>query len=116
LAADEGQPHADETVAAHCLQRGPFHLAVEDRGTAQPRPMGAKCRQDVVVIIPPRTRGRDHRAVDAVLVERRDQLVVGEAVFWRVARIVDQRHVGGEDMHMGVDLETVGHRDSVLLT
>ena len=68
-------------------------------------------RQDVVVVVAPRACRRDHRALDAVLVERRDQLLVGEAVFRRVARIVDQRHVGGEDMHMGVDLEAVGHGD-----
>ena len=66
--------------------------------------------EGVVVVVAPRACRRDHRALDAMLVERRDQLLVGEAVFRRVARIVDQRHVGGEDMHMGVDLRAVGHR------
>ena len=42
------------------------------------------------------------------------QLLMGEAVCRRMARIVDQRHVRGEDMHMGVDLETGGHGNSQL--
>ena len=39
--ADEGQPHADETLTAHRLQRISFDRATEDRGAAQARGVGA---------------------------------------------------------------------------
>ena len=110
--ADERQPDADKTFAAHRLQFEAFHRAAEDRGGAQPLAVGAQRRQHVVVVVAPGARGRDHRAVDAVGVERLDQFLMGEAIGRRVARIVDQRHVRGEDMHMGVDLERVGHAAS----
>src|SRR5205814_2342396 len=51
---------------------------------------------EVVVVAPRACRG-DHCALDAMLVERCDQLLVAEVVFRRVTRVVDQRHVGGED-------------------
>jgi hypothetical protein len=75
--------------------------------------VGTERSQDVVVVVAPRARSRNHRAVDAVVVKGCDQILVGEAVFRRVARIVDQRHIGGEDMHVGIDLETVRHGNSV---
>ena len=84
-------------------------MGLQDRGAAQPLRVRAQCCERVVVVVAPRACRRDHGALDAVLVQRRDQLSVGEAVGRRVARIVDQRHVGGEDMHVRVDLQCVGH-------
>src|SRR5262245_7374522 len=81
----------------------------EDRGAAQPLAMRAQRRPGVVVVVAPRACCGDDSAVDTIGIERRDQRFMGETVFRRVARIVDQRHVRGEDMHMGVDLQTVGH-------
>jgi hypothetical protein len=71
--------------------------------------MGAQRRERVVVVVAPRACRGDDRAPDAVGVHGGDQLLVGEAIVRRVARIVDQRHVGGEDMHVGVDLQRFWH-------
>jgi hypothetical protein len=109
---DEGQADADKTPVAHRLQLETLRRAAENRGGEQSFRMRAHRRQHVVVIVAPGACRRDHRAVDAVRVERCDQLLMGEAVGGRMARIVDQRHVGREDMHMGIDLEGVGHAAS----
>jgi hypothetical protein len=52
---------------------------------------------------------RDHRALDAVSIERRHQLLVREAVGRRMPRIVDERHAGGEDMNVRVDFQIIRH-------
>ena len=60
-------------------------------------------RERVVVVVAPRARRRDHAELDAVRIHGGDQLLHREAVGRRMPRIVDERHVLREDMHVRVD-------------
>ena len=106
--ADERQAHADDAVLAHGVEHVALDRGRKDHGAAQPR-MRPQRGDGVVVVVAPGARRRDDGELDAMRIHGGDQLLDREVVGRGVPRIVDERHVAREDMHVRIDQAVSRH-------